>query len=100
MASPIYPSFYAGDITNLFEVDPELPSRIKTSLEEWLGDRPGEIVVTEGDAADEILKTAEKTRAGLIVMGSRGLGGADHLLMGSVTERIVRTSPVPVLTVK
>jgi nucleotide-binding universal stress UspA family protein len=100
VASPIYPSFYAGDITNLFEVDPELPSRIKTSLEEWLGDRPGEIVVTEGDAADEILKTAEKTRAGLIVMGSRGLSGADHLLMGSVTERIVRTSPVPVLTVK
>jgi nucleotide-binding universal stress UspA family protein len=100
VASPLHPSFYAGGFTKLFEVDPELPSRIKTSLEEWLGDRPGEIVVTEGDAANEIVKTAGKTRAELIVMGSRGLTGADHLLLGSVAEGVVRNSPVPVLTVK
>jgi nucleotide-binding universal stress UspA family protein len=100
VASPIHPSFYAGGITDLFEADPELPSRIKTSLEEWLGDRPGEIVVTEGDAADEILRTVKKTGAELIVMGRKGLGAADHVLMGSVAERIVRASPIPVLTVK
>lgn len=100
VASPIHPSFYAGGITDLFQVDPDLPNRIRGNLEDWLGDRPGEIVVTEGDAAAEILKTAEKTRAELIVMGTRGLSGLDHILMGSVTERLVRTSKVPVLTIK
>jgi len=100
VASPIHPSFYAGGITDLFEVDPELPSRIKNSLEEWLGDRPGEIIVTEGSAADEILAAAKKTQAELIVIGRRGLSAAEHILMGSVSERIVRTSKVPVLTVK
>ncbi|MEE9180137.1 MAG: universal stress protein, partial [Vicinamibacteria bacterium] len=58
VASPIHPSFYAGGVTELFQVDPELPSRIKTNLEEWLGDQPGEIIVTEGNPAAEILKTA------------------------------------------
>jgi nucleotide-binding universal stress UspA family protein len=100
VASPIHPSFYAGGITDLFETDPELPSRIKTGLEEWLGDRPGQIVVTEGDAADEILRTAKKTGAELIVMGRKGLSEADHVLLGSVAERMVRASTVPVLTVK
>ncbi|HLE20859.1 MAG TPA: universal stress protein [Vicinamibacteria bacterium] len=100
VASPIHPSFYAGGITRLFDVDPELPSRIRENLEKWLGDHPAEIVVTEGDIAAEILKTAEKTRAELIVMGTRGLTGIDHLLLGSVCERVVRTSQVPVLTVK
>jgi nucleotide-binding universal stress UspA family protein len=100
VASPIHPSFYAGGITELFQIDPELPNRIRGNLEAWLGDQPGEIIVTEGDAAAEILKTADETRAELIVMGTRGLSGLDHLLMGSVTERVVRTSKVPVLTTK
>jgi len=100
VASPIHPSFYAGGITELFQLDPELPSRIRAKLEEWLGDQPGEIVVTEGEPAVEILKTADETRAELIVIGTRGLSGLDHLLMGSVTERVVRTSKVPVLTTK
>ena len=100
VASPIHPSFYAGGITEFFQLDPELPSRIKSNLEEWLGDQPGEIIVTEGDASTEILKTAETSRADIIVMGTRGLSGLDHILMGSVTERVVQTSKVPVLTTK
>ncbi len=100
VANPIHPSFYAGGITELFQLDPELPSRIKTNLEEWLGDQPGEIIVTEGDASTEILKAAEKSRAEIIVMGTRGLSGLDHILMGSVTERVVQTAKVPVFTTK
>ena len=100
VASPVHPSFYAGGMTDFLETNPELTSRIRTGLEEWLGDRPGEIVVTEGDPADEILRSAKKAGAELVVMGRSGLGAADHGPVGSVAERIVRTAPVPVLTVK
>jgi nucleotide-binding universal stress UspA family protein len=43
---------------------------------------------------------AERTGADLIVMGTRGLTGFKHVLLGSTAERIVRTAPCPVMTVK
>lgn len=43
---------------------------------------------------------AERVKADLIVMGSRGLSGLKHIVLGSVAERTVRTAPCPVLTVK
>ena len=36
----------------------------------------------------------------LIIAGTQGRGGVAHLLMGSVAERVVRTAPCPVLTVR
>jgi nucleotide-binding universal stress UspA family protein len=36
----------------------------------------------------------------LIVLGTHGRGGMTHLLMGSVADRVVRTAPCPVLTVR
>ena len=43
---------------------------------------------------------AERSKADLIVMGSRGLSGLKHIVLGSVAERTVRSAPCPVLTVK
>jgi nucleotide-binding universal stress UspA family protein len=43
---------------------------------------------------------AEETEADLIVMGTRGLSGLKHAVLGSVAERVVRLAPCPVLTVK
>jgi len=43
---------------------------------------------------------AEETKADLIVMGTRGLSGLKHAMLGSVAERVVRLAPCPVLTVK
>jgi nucleotide-binding universal stress UspA family protein len=100
VASPIHPSFYAGGVTRLFQLDPELPKRIEESLLELLGDQAGEIVATEGDVQAEIMRVAEERQAQLIVIGTRGLSGIDHFLMGSVTEKVVRHSRIPVLTVK
>lgn len=53
-----------------------------------------------GPAADAILQAAETFGADLIVMGTRGLTGLKHVLLGSVAERTIRHAPCPVLTVK
>jgi nucleotide-binding universal stress UspA family protein len=44
--------------------------------------------------------TVEEVGADLVVMGTRGLSGIKHVVLGSVAERTVRTCPCPVLTVK
>lgn len=53
-----------------------------------------------GDPADEILRLAEELEAGLIVMGSRGLGPVERLVMGSTSEDVVHRAPCPVLMMR
>jgi nucleotide-binding universal stress UspA family protein len=55
-------------------------------------------LMEQGDAYQEILEQAPSVD--LIVMGTHGRTGLKHALMGSVAEKIVRTSPCPVLTVR
>lgn len=59
-----------------------------------------EIEVIEDIPGFAIAAAAEKAHADLIVMGSRGLTGLKHVLLGSVAERTVRYAKCPVLTVK
>ena len=58
-----------------------------------------EMLVTSGDPAERVLETARGLDADLIVMGTHGRKGLGHLVLGSVAERVVRESPIPVLTV-
>ncbi len=53
-----------------------------------------------GDARSVIVETATECGADLIVMGTHGRRGLAHALLGSVAEAVVRTSKVPVLTVR
>jgi nucleotide-binding universal stress UspA family protein len=80
-----------------------------TSASERLSDlasrleKDGVVVSTQvavGRPVDEILRVAGDEKADLIVMGTHGRTGLKHLVTGSVTERVVRTSTVPVLTVR
>jgi universal stress protein A len=52
-----------------------------------------------GRPHDVIVEDAKGARADLIVMATHGRSGLEHLILGSVAERVVRTSPVPVMTV-
>ena len=56
--------------------------------------------VVFGYAAKAIVEHAARLGADLIVMGSHGRTGMVHLMLGSVAEAVVRTSPCPVLTVR
>jgi nucleotide-binding universal stress UspA family protein len=56
--------------------------------------------VDEGVPHKTILRYADENDADLIVMGTHGKTGLDRLLLGSVTEKVVRSSETPVLTVR
>ncbi|MEM7311814.1 MAG: universal stress protein [Planctomycetota bacterium] len=102
----------------LFHVDPGLvphyetelgvlePTRLMHRLRmrsiEWkVGlDFPCIEEIVYGDPVEEILKKADELDADLIVMGTHGRTGLDRILVGSVTEQVLRKSPCPVLCVK
>jgi len=58
------------------------------------------VVLTMNSPAAAIVTYAADSGIDLIVLGTRGRGAVAHLLMGSVAERVVRTAPCPVLTVR
>lgn len=60
----------------------------------------GEWHFREGHPSDELADAARELSADLIVMGTRGLTGLAHVMLGSVAERTVRKASCPVLTVK
>ncbi len=73
-------------------------------LQEFVKNHPNneiqpELVVQQGAAPDCILSFAQTQKADLIVMGTHGRRGYDRLVLGSVTNRVMRRSPCPVLTI-
>jgi nucleotide-binding universal stress UspA family protein len=99
------PALDAGPI-----YDPELMKRLEDEARERL-----ETIVREDDRRELHAKTvamlvagpangivgyAAREKVDLIVIGTHGRTGLSHLLMGSVAERVVRTAPCPVLTVR
>jgi universal stress protein A len=56
--------------------------------------------IITGASAESIVTYARERGVDLIVMGTHGRSGLSHLLMGSVSEKVVRTAPCPVMTVR
>lgn len=63
-------------------------------------DVKGETCIEEGSSVTTILDVARERNADLIVMGSHGRGGIARALLGSVTEGVLRHSPIPVLVTR
>lgn len=59
-----------------------------------------ESFVVPGIPYDEIIKKAVEINADLIVVGTHGRTGLDHVLFGSTAEKVVRKSAVPVMTIR
>jgi len=60
----------------------------------------GDAIIEDGDAADAILKTWDRLRSRLIVLGARGRGFLPRLLLGSVAEKVAREAKCSVLVIR
>lgn len=59
-----------------------------------------ESLIMPGLPYEQIIEQATEKSADLIVLGTHGRTGLDHVLFGSTAEKVVRKSPIPVLTVR
>ncbi len=66
---------------------------------EHLGDTGIQTLVNEGDVADTILQTAATVQADIIVLGSHSRRGLEKILMGSVTEKVLHRSSIPLFII-
>jgi universal stress protein A len=106
----IYPdaSVFTGDVIKALEdASRAQMARVKERADrfarEIAGDgRPPEIAIKQamGSPWREIVEEAKAGHYDLIVMGTHGRTGLMHLVTGSVTERVVRMAPCPVLTLR
>jgi len=81
--------------------EPEI-AELKRQLLAYFGGRTSadiDALIANGYPARQILECARSLRADLIVIGTHGAGGFEHLLLGSVTEKVLRKATCPVLTV-
>jgi len=101
-------AWYGGRITALHTYDPtgrdDEVERLRTAVaaefrDHGSGDVPVDILVQAGDPVQPILDCAASLPADLIVMGTHGLRGFEHLVLGSITEKVLRRARCPVFTV-
>jgi len=98
----VEPLYYAGDLGLLIEEQRRLAHEEMTTRAQRLsklGIRYNTQVRT-GTPYQIIAEEAERQKANLIVMATHGRTGLSHMLLGSVTEKVVRTATCPVLTVR
>lgn len=73
---------------------------VETEINPLLGGTPvDQVLIRTGKPADEIIAAADELDADLVVMGTRGKTGLQHMIMGSVTEKVVHLINRPVLAV-
>jgi len=89
-------------VTDMME---EMEKSASREMEKWAAEaaekaKDIEKVVVHGVPFVEIIRTAKEKKVDLIVIGTHGRTGIDHMLFGSTAEKVVRKSPCPVLTVR
>ena len=82
----------------------ELMEKRKKELANFVEGQKGDVSISQevraGIPETEILEIAGEFQADLIIMGTHGRSGLSHLLMGSVTENVLRHTDVPILSVR
>ncbi len=72
---------------------------LRAFVEAASGETPSRVFVADGQIVPAILRVAAELPADLIVMGTHGLTGFERLLLGSVTEKVLRKAECPVMTI-
>ncbi len=101
----LHPSFYAMGRTPVTMMMADILLSAKAETERLIEGAPGpeipaETFVIQGHAPSDIVRLANEHGSDLIVIATHGLTGIEHFLLGSVTEKVVRTASQPVFTVK
>jgi nucleotide-binding universal stress UspA family protein len=106
LEEPTFPAFYNLGAA-AYGPPPALEEKAHTALEKLITEVGTPNVeqgfgchVKQGHAAEEITLFAAEFDVDLIVMASHGLTGLEHLLLGSVAEKVVRSAPCPILVIK
>ena len=102
LSATALPEVATDDLKGIEDV---LESRLQEKLDSLVKGiaKPGVEIsagIAEGVPYVEIVRGAKALHADLIVIGTHGRTGLAHMMLGSVAERVVRTSDVPVLTVR
>lgn len=101
----LHPAFYNTGVLSVYDLNPHIEEDAILEMERLYRQTEGpgsEVTYTTlpGHAAHEIVRFAKIQESDLIVMPTHGLTGVEHVLMGSVAERVVRRASCPVLTLK
>ena len=100
-----HPAYYVSAGSKLLEVFPHLEKHAREELENWvknahLEHEQVDTLIAEGRVHKKINEIAANYGADLIVIGTEGMSGIDRFLLGSVTNKVLRTAPCPLLAVK
>lgn len=103
----VVPDLYLAELmemdrVRIFETLNEEAKKLmkKIEIKKTKGTRSLKTVIKQGNAAEEILETAKKIKADVIITGSHGRYGAQKFLLGSVSSKIVDHAGCDVLVVK
>ncbi|MEJ2103729.1 MAG: universal stress protein [Ignavibacteriaceae bacterium] len=101
----MHPAFSVTGKSSIFDLVPDIKDesrkRAEKMLSNFVSDRvKSKIFIQGGRAANDIIKFAKENSTDLIVIATHGLTGLEHMLLGSVTEKVVRMAHCPVFTVK
>jgi nucleotide-binding universal stress UspA family protein len=100
---PVYGDISVGD--SAWQVLLEAEKWVADELERWADQgRKRNVtvrtVMRRGSPSAEIVGLAAEEQGELVIMGTHGRGGTSRVLLGSVADRVIRTAPCPVLTVR
>lgn len=87
----------------LSDMESMIEKQTRESLEKFVQEFPNfslKMKVLKGDPVHEIVNYAKEQNIDMIIMGTHGRSGLNHMLVGSTTEKVMRHAPCPVLTVK
>jgi len=83
------------------EIEAGATGMMEKFCQEKMGDfRNYKTCIVNGIPYEEIIRKAKEVDASLIVLGTHGRTGLDHIIFGSTAERVVRSSPCPVLSIR
>lgn len=95
-----YESFFTPE--NLIVVEQNLETEVNKDFDNVMKkiDIPVKKIIKTGAAFVEIIDYVKSESIDLVIMGTHGRTGIEHILIGSVAEKVVRKSPCPVLTIR